>query len=159
MLGVLLSFCTAGAVNQARAQGSRIKIDLSEQRAYLYSGGRVVDSAPVSTGREGHRTPSGTFRVHSKERFHRSTLYGDYVGPGGGVVKRNVDIKRSSRPAGARFRGASMPYYLKITRNAGLHAGYLPGYPASHGCIRLPAGKAQEFYNAVSVGTPVTITH
>ena len=52
-----------------------------------------------------------------------------------------------------------MPYFMRIVGGIGMHAGYLPGYPASHGCIRMPEFMAENFFNSVSVGTPVTITH
>ena len=52
-----------------------------------------------------------------------------------------------------------MPYYMQIAPGFGLHAGYLPGYPASHGCIRMPEFMAEAFFKSVSVGTPVTITN
>jgi lipoprotein-anchoring transpeptidase ErfK/SrfK len=52
-----------------------------------------------------------------------------------------------------------MPYYMKIAPGFGMHAGYLPGYPASHGCIRMPEFMAEDFFRSVSVGTPVTITN
>lgn len=145
-----LSIATAEA-------GTRVKIDLSEQRAYLYENGKLVTSSPVSTGRKGFRTPTGSFRVLSKSRSHNSSVYGRYVGRSGGTVKSNVDVRRHRRPAGARFRGASMPYFIRFNHGIGMHAGSLPGYPASHGCVRMPHSKAQFFYSRVSVGTPVSV--
>ncbi len=58
-----------------------------------------------------------------------------------------------------KFRGTPMPYFMRIVSGTGMHAGYLPGYPASHGCIRMPEFMAEDFFKSVSVGTPVTITN
>jgi lipoprotein-anchoring transpeptidase ErfK/SrfK len=134
-----------------------ILIDLSDQHAYLYSAGEVVLTAPVSTGREGYNTPAGRYRVIEKDLNHRSSIYGAYE-QNGQIVMENVDLRKDRCPRGARFVGAPMPYFLRIVGGIGLHAGYLPGYPASHGCIRMPGSKAERFYAAARVGTPVTIT-
>jgi lipoprotein-anchoring transpeptidase ErfK/SrfK len=134
-----------------------IVIDLTDQHAYLYSKGQVVLTAPVSTGREGYDTPAGKYSVIEKDIDHRSTIYGAYV-QGEAIVQENVDVRKDPRPPGATFVGASMPYFLRIVGAVGLHAGYLPGYPASHGCIRMPESKAERFFYAARVGTPVTIT-
>lgn len=134
-----------------------IVIDLSDQRARFYKGGVEVGSAPVSTGREGYDTPAGKFSVIQKDANHVSTLYGDYVDSGGAVVMRNIGVNEDKRPPGARFQGAPMPYFLRITNGIGLHAGYLPGYAASHGCIRLPHGAAEKFFENAPPGTPVSI--
>lgn len=136
-----------------------IVIDLSEQTARFFKGGTLVGVAPVSTGREGYRTPSGEFSVIEKDADHVSTLYGDFVDGDGDVVMRNVGINKDKRPPGTRFRGAPMPYFLRITGAVGMHAGYLPGYAASHGCIRLPRGAAERFYANAPHGTPVSIVH
>jgi lipoprotein-anchoring transpeptidase ErfK/SrfK len=134
-----------------------ILIDLSDQHAYLYSGGEVVLTAPVSTGREGYNTPAGKYKVVEKDINHRSSIYGAYE-QNGRIVRENVDVRKDPRPPGATFVGAPMPYFLRIVGGVGLHAGYLPGYPASHGCIRMPEPKAERFYEAARVGTSVTIT-
>jgi hypothetical protein len=134
-----------------------ILIDLGDQHAYLYSHKQVVLTAPVSTGREGYNTPAGKYRVVEKDLNHRSSIYGAYERDGQ-IVKENVDVRKDARPPGSVFVGAPMPYFLRIVGGIGLHAGYLPGYPASHGCIRMPQSKAQRFYEASRVGTPVTIT-
>lgn len=75
----------------------------------------------------------------------------------GTVVKPNVDVRKQSRPPGAHFVGASMPYFVEFKPGYGLHAGHLPGYPASHGCVRLPYWRARQFYQAVHLGTPVIV--
>ncbi len=137
----------------------RIHIDLREQRAYFYKGNQLVGVSLISSGREGYRTPSGNFKIIQKNANHRSNLYGDYVDAAGNVVKKDVGIKRDPQPPGTRFLGAEMPYFLRIHGGVGMHAGFLPGYPASHGCIRLPKQMAQIFFNNVTYGTPVTVTN
>lgn len=136
-----------------------IVINLSEQSAKFYKGGAQVGYAPVSTGREGYCTPTGTFSVIEKSRDHISSLYGDYVDSGGEVLVRNVDVNHDKCPRGAHFQGAPMPYFLRITNGVGMHAGYLPGYAASHGCIRLPHEAAEIFFGNAPLGTPVRIVH
>lgn len=111
-------------------QRMQITISISNQRAVLYKDGQVALVSPVSTGRPGFPTPTGRFVVTGKDRMHRSTLYPAY-----------------------------MPYFLRMScRDFGLHAGELPGYPASHGCIRLPWGSAEQLYRQVDIGTLVTIS-
>jgi lipoprotein-anchoring transpeptidase ErfK/SrfK len=136
-----------------------ILIELGRQRAWLYKGGDEIASSPVSTGREGYRTPTGSFRVIRKDEEHASSIYGDYVDDDGEIVKANVDRRKDRRPPGAHYEGAPMPYYLEFKPGFGLHAGYLPGVPASHGCVRLPYWRARQFYRESKVGTPVTIRH
>ena len=133
-----------------------IVVDLVDQHAYLSRGGQVVLTAPVSTGREGYDTPAGNYQVIQKDIDHRSSIYGAYERDGM-IVQENVDVRKAPRPPDATFVGASMPYFLRIIGGVGLHAGYLPGYPASHGCIRMPESKAKRFFEAAKVGTPVTI--
>jgi lipoprotein-anchoring transpeptidase ErfK/SrfK len=138
--------------------GRAIVIRLSDQKAFLYNRGEVVGISPASTGREGYNTPTGKHRVMSKDIDHRSSLYGAYVRDGL-VVKAGADVRKDRKPPGAVFVGAPMPYYLQIAPSYGLHAGHVPGYPASHGCIRLPNRWAKRFYYAVKVGTPVWVSH
>ena len=135
----------------------RIVIALDEQRAYFYRGNRIVGVSIVSTGREGYDTPSGEFHVTQKDLAHVSSIYGDYVDRSGQVVMENVDATKDPRPPGTVFRGAPMPYFLRIHGGIGMHAGYLPGYPASHGCIRLPKEMAVRFFEHSVIGTPVVI--
>ena len=142
------------------ANGSpSIKISLGEQRAYFYKGGELVGVSQLSTGREGKNTSPGTYRIIGKDVNHASSLYGDYVDDAGNVVMPNIELGKDPKPPGTHYKGASMPYYMKIAPGFGLHAGYLPGYPASHGCIRMPEFMAEDFFRSVSVGTPVTITN
>jgi hypothetical protein len=134
-----------------------ITVSLREQEAYLYRGGYRTASSRISSGREGYRTPIGRFQVIRKDEDHRSSLYGDYIDDSGRIVKANVDSRRDSRPPHSHFVGAPMPYFLEFSPGYGLHQGYLPGVPASHGCIRMPYWKARQFYNAAHIGTPVVV--
>ena len=135
-----------------------IKIKISEQKAYFYKGGKLVGISQLSTGREGTGTPTGTYKIVQKDKEHVSNLYGDYVDDAGNVVVPNVAVNKDPKPPGTKFKGAPMPYFMRIVGGVGMHAGYLPGYPASHGCIRMPEFMAENFFNAVSTGTPVTIS-
>ena len=136
-----------------------ITISLREQRAYFYKSGVLVGVSQLSTGREGLNTPNGHFSIIQKDVNHVSSLFGDYVDSAGNVVVPNVDVTKDPKPPGARFRGTPMPYFMRIVSGTVLHAGYLPGYPASHGCIRMPEFMAENFFKSVSLGTPVTITN
>jgi hypothetical protein len=136
-----------------------VKISLGEQRAYFYKGGTLVGISQLSTGREGLNTPAGHFSIIQKDINHVSSKYGDYVDAAGNVVVQNVDVNKDPRPPGTHFQGAPMPYFMRIVDGVGMHAGYLPGYPASHGCIRMPEFMAENFFKSVSTGTPVTITN
>ena len=134
-----------------------ITISLTEQRAYFYKSGVLVGVSQLSTGREGLNTPYGHFSIIQKDQNHVSSLFGDYVDASGNVVVPNVDVTKDPKPPGAHFKGTPMPYFMRIVSGTGMHAGYLPGYPASHGCIRMPEFMAENFFKSVSVGTPVTI--
>jgi lipoprotein-anchoring transpeptidase ErfK/SrfK len=134
-----------------------IVVSLRAQEAYLYRGKYRTASSRISSGREGYRTPIGRFRVIRKDEDHHSSLYGDYVDASGRIVKANVDSRRDRRPPRSHFVGTPMPYFLEFTPGYGLHQGYLPGVPASHGCIRMPYWKARQFYDAARIGTPVVI--
>jgi len=155
-----LAGCTTvpevGMLLDRSSKDHSITVRLKQQKAYLYRSGELVAVSKVSTGREGYNTPAGKYRVEQKDIDHRSTLYGAYV-KDGKVVKANVYVKRDKKPAGAIFIGAPMPYFLRINGAVGLHAGHVPGYAASHGCIRLPPRQARRFYYAAEVGTPVFI--
>lgn len=135
----------------------QIIISLTEQRAYFYKSGRLVGISSISTGREGFGTPTGRFKVVQKNKDHRSSLYGDYVDAAGNVVMRDIDIRKDKKPPGTTFLGASMPYFMRIHGGTGMHAGFLPGYPASHGCIRMPDFMAAAFFNNTPMGTPVEV--
>jgi lipoprotein-anchoring transpeptidase ErfK/SrfK len=134
-----------------------IVVRLGEQKAYLFRGKAEVASTRISSGREGHSTPTGRFHVIRKRKEHRSSIYGDYVDADGRVVKANVDVRKHRKPRGTHYLGAPMPYYLEFSPSYGLHAGHLPGYPASHGCVRLPYWRARQFFHAAKVGSPVIV--
>jgi hypothetical protein len=136
-----------------------VKISLGEQRAYFYKAGVLVGVSQLSTGREGLNTPAGNYKIIQKDKDHVSSLFGDYVDSSGKVVVPNVEVKKDPKPPGTHFQGTPMPYFMRIVSGTGMHAGYLPGYPASHGCIRMPEFMAEDFFRSVSVGTPVTITN
>jgi lipoprotein-anchoring transpeptidase ErfK/SrfK len=156
LCALLLNAC-AGFDFGARPTGkASIVIDLTQQRAYLYRGKTLALESKASTGREGYNTPAGKFHVIEKDLNHRSTIYGEYVA-NGRVVVPGVDVRKTPRPPGTQFEGAPMPYFLRIVGAVGMHAGEVPHYPASHGCIRLPQRYARQFYEQAKVGTPVTI--
>lgn len=144
-------------VPERHAGRASIEVDLREQQAYLFRGKHRTASSRISSGREGHRTPVGRFHVIRKDQDHRSSLYGDYVNGSGRVVKANVDSRKGNKPAHSHFVGASMPFFVEFSPGYGLHQGYLPGVPASHGCIRMPYWKARQFFEAAHIGTPVTV--
>ena len=142
---------------EAHSGRGSIVVSLRAQEAYLYRGGYRTASSRISSGREGYGTPTGRFRVIRKDQDHRSSVYGDYVNDSGRVVKANVDSRRDPKPPHSHFVGAPMPYFLEFSPGYGLHQGYLPGVPASHGCIRMPYWKARQFYDAAHIGTAVVV--
>jgi lipoprotein-anchoring transpeptidase ErfK/SrfK len=139
----------------ARAQYS-VQIDLGDQKAYLLFNDRAVMEAPISSGRYGHLTPRGNFTITEKDLNHVSSIYGRIVDEYGRTVVADADVDMRVG-YGDRFVNAPMRYYMQFAPGIGMHAGYLPGYPASHACVRMPESKAIAFFNAVSVGTPVTV--
>lgn len=135
---------------------TRVEIDLEEQRAYLLQGRRILLTSPISSGRSGHLTESGSFQVIEKERNHFSSLYGKIVDRNGNAIVADADADMKV-PRGGKFIPAPMSYFMRFHGADGMHAGYLPGYPASHGCVRMPQQYAIAFFNAVEVGTPVNV--
>ena len=106
-------------------------MSLADQHASIYDSTGLVTRTRVSTGQAGHRTPTGVFSVIGKERWHRSNIYS----------------------------GAPMPFMQRITwSGVAMHAGVVPGYPASHGCIRLPAGFAPQLFGMTKMGARVIVT-
>lgn len=118
-------------INIANSSGAkRVYIDKSTQTLTAYEGKRAVFISHVSTGKSKNPTPSGTFQVGVKERMHRSRLYNN----------------------------APMPFSVQFSSNYFIHGfSSVPNYPASHGCVRMPVGNAQKFYNWVIPGTLVTV--
>jgi ankyrin repeat protein len=107
----------------------RIEISLAMQRVALVKDGVPVYHARCSTGRAGYSTKTGEFVITNKERNHRSTIY-----------------------------HVEMPYFMRLSCfDFGMHAGIVPNYPASHGCIRLPEDAARKFFSEIPVGTVVSV--
>jgi hypothetical protein len=123
----------AGAKKKAEAPSGPVLavVSLSKQRIHIYGSAGLLAESRVSTGMAGHRTPSGVFTVLEKNRFHFSNIYS----------------------------GAPMPYMQRLTWSGiALHGGVVPGYPASHGCIRLPHTFAPEAWGMTTLGTRVVVT-
>ncbi len=116
----------------AKPQGPLIiAISIEQQKVRVYDANGLFAESPVSTGMKGHSTPMGVFSVIQKNKMHRSNIYS----------------------------GAPMPYMQRITWSGiALHAGVLPGYPASHGCIRMPTAFAVKMWNWTRMGARVIIT-
>ncbi len=116
--------------NEAQGPVS-VLISIPDQRAYVFRGERLVAASSVSTGTDDRPTPTGTFTILQKKAQHRSNLYDD----------------------------APMPYMQRLTWDGvALHAGRNPGFPASHGCIRLPTTFAKKLFEITSLGATVEVT-
>ncbi len=136
---------------------TRIEVRIGEQKVVVYQGDDVAGVSPTTTGKPGHDTPTGHYTILLKDIDHKSNLYGVFIDSNGYVVDGNAEAGQKP-PPGAVYDSADMPYYLRIRDDGvGLHAGFLPGYPASHGCIRLPHAFAELLFSNVSVGTPVDV--
>ena len=108
-----------------------IAISVENQQMKIYDQNGLFAESPVSTGMQGHSTPTGVFSIIQKNKYHRSNIYS----------------------------GAPMPYMQRITWSGiALHAGVLPGYPASHGCIRMPMNFAMRMWGWTRMGARVVIT-
>lgn len=137
---------------------AHVIVSLAKQRAYLMIGDEIAIDSPISSGKRGHTTPNGSFSVLEKDKDHRSNIYGDYKDSSGRTVRGGVSAQIDSAPSGTHFVGASMKWFMRLTgEGVGMHVGILPGYPASHGCIRMPEPAAAQFYSHVKVGTPVRV--
>jgi lipoprotein-anchoring transpeptidase ErfK/SrfK len=107
-----------------------VVVSIPQQLAYIYRGGELIGTTTVSTGRRGHETPTGSFPILEKRREHYSNLYNN----------------------------APMPFMQRLTwGGVALHAGHIPGRPASHGCIRLPLEMARLLFGVTRVGTTVHV--
>ena len=145
-------------LKQATQDNTRIVVSIPKQRAYLMTGDEIVAEGPISSGRRGHESPTGHMHVLEKDPNHHSSLYGDFVDSSGRVVRGGVSARIDSAPSGTHFAGASMKWFLRLTEDGvGMHVGILPGYPASHGCIRQSVDGAKLFYDYAKVGTPVDV--
>lgn len=140
---------------------AKIEIDLGDQMARVYrkdeAGKVLVIETQISSGKPGHETPTGSFRIGEKLVEKQSTLYGTWVNSAGSPVGGSSQSGR--RPSGGRqFVGADMPYWMRLHGGIGMHVGEVPNFPASHGCIRVPASVQPLIYSKVGLGTQVTIT-
>jgi lipoprotein-anchoring transpeptidase ErfK/SrfK len=153
---VAMALFALGLCERVTAQQTRVIINLTEQAAYLIEDGRVAIVSPIASGKDGWRTPIGNFRIVSKDLNHRSGSFGLIVDLHGRIVNPNAS-PGSEIPAGCYYLPAPMPYFMEFSRYIGMHAGYLPGYPASHGCVRMPRDLASEFFARVQIGTPVRV--
>jgi lipoprotein-anchoring transpeptidase ErfK/SrfK len=145
-------------LNQATPDNVHVRVSLPKQRAYLMVGEQIAADSPISSGKAGHSTPSGHFSVLEKDPDHRSSIYGDFVDSSGRVVRAGISAKIDSAPSGTHYVGAPMRWFMRLTgEGVGMHVGILPGYPASHGCIRMPSDGAKLFYDTVKIGTPVVV--
>jgi lipoprotein-anchoring transpeptidase ErfK/SrfK len=139
-------------------ENAQIRISRSDQTARVYAGKRLAVETPVSTGRPAFPTPSGQFSIREKERTYQSNVYGDFVNAQGEVVQKDVNTRTDPVPPGATFRGASMPYWQRLTSDGvGMHVGYVPNRPASHGCLRFPSAVMPMIFEKTKVGTPVVV--
>jgi L,D-transpeptidase catalytic domain len=133
-----------------------VELDLQQQRAYLIRGRQLVMESPISSGRYGHLTETGEFKIIEKEKNHFSSMYGKIVDARGNTIVADADADMKV-PPGGKFVPAPMRYFMRFHAATGMHAGYLPGYPASHGCVRMPEQLAIAFFNEIDVGTPVHV--
>jgi lipoprotein-anchoring transpeptidase ErfK/SrfK len=145
-------------LKQVTPDSVHVVISLPKQRAYLMVGEQIVIDSPISSGKRGHTSPTGHLPVLEKDPNHHSSLYGDFVDSSGRIVRAGVSARIDSAPSGTHFVGATMKWFMRLTGDGvGMHIGILPGYPASHGCIRMPSDGAKLFYDRVKVGTPVDV--
>lgn len=136
----------------------KIVIHRAEQKAYFYRGPKLVGMTPISTGTEGRHTPAGSFKVTEKDVDHRSSLYGVIKNVATGqVVNDDADTRKHRAGPGEVFVRAPMFNFLRFNGAIGMHTGYIPGYAASHGCVRLPDHMARKFYENAQIGTPVIV--
>ncbi|MGI9240276.1 MAG: L,D-transpeptidase, partial [Verrucomicrobiales bacterium] len=118
------------ALSDTSSAQTMVIVDISKQRAYLLADGKIIVDTPVSTARSGKYTPRGEFKITQRvEKGKTSTIY-----------------------------GCELPYWMRLDQSAiGMHIGDLPGYPASAGCIRLPAEIAPVMYKFTKSGTTVKV--
>lgn len=133
-----------------------IVIDTGLQQAKFYVGNRLVGWSTISSGKAGHGTPKGTFKIQSKDIDHRSSTYGSIVDAYGNTLVENWS-RGMSIPRGGIYKGAEMNFGMQIVGGIWMHEGFVTSAPESHGCIRLPRRMAQIFYENTPVGTPVII--
>ncbi|MEM6821939.1 MAG: L,D-transpeptidase family protein [Verrucomicrobiota bacterium] len=134
----------------------RVEVNLAKQVARVYFDDVLVGQSPICSGRPGHRTPTGEFTIINKSRDHKSNLYGSWINTKGQFMGEANAGQRSAH--GYRYVPAPMPFFLRLTYGGvGFHAGYIAGFPASHGCIRLPIEMAERFFEHLPKKTKVVI--
>lgn len=132
-------------------------VDLSRQVAIFYRGENRIGVAAISSGKEERATPAGEYRIMEKIVDKYSTAYGHIEDANGKVVNDDA-TPRTPVPRGCKYVPAPMPYWMRLTSyGVGMHQGFLPGYAASHGCIRMDKAVVQQFYNAAHVGMRVKV--
>ena len=135
-----------------------IKINRGDQKAFFYKGGELIGISRISSGSEDHATRPGQYKITEKSKDHKSSIYGVFKDKATGqMINDNVDIRVDKIPPGAVYYAAPMPNFMRFDGGIGMHTGYLPGYAASHGCIRMPHHMSTKFFENVSVGTPVIV--
>ncbi len=146
-------------LDQITVSNSKIIICIPQQRARVYVNGKVALDWPVSTGTNGHETPTGVFRVMEKTKDHRSNRYGKFVNASGKTVNGNADTA-GGVPEGLTFSPAPMPNWHRLTWDGvGIHTGkVIPGRRLSHGCIRSPHAAASKLFEHSAMGMPCYIT-
>ncbi len=138
-----------------------IRISLKDQIAEFKRGEREIGWCYVATGKEGHGTKDGSYKITEKIVDKHSNRYGWIEDEFGNVVDGAARFS-DKVPPGMIYVPAPMPYWMRLTSyGVGMHGGLIPepGKPASHGCIRLPKEFVPILFDAVVVGTPVTINH
>jgi hypothetical protein len=149
-----------GLLWQANTDNVSLEISLSEQRGFLLVRTAIAMDFPVATGKKSHPTPAGDYTIRAKEKSYSSNLYGKIYDAQNVVLVADADARMDLVPEGGRFEGATMPYWMRLTdTGVGMHVGYVPGRPASHGCIRLKRDVATQIFDLVKVGTPVVIAN
>jgi len=150
---------TPRVLERVNPSNSHVLVSLGKQRAYLLVDNEIAIDTPISSGKAAGMTPTGSFHVQEKDEDHRSNLYGNFVDSKGRIVRAGVSARIDSAPSGTHYEGCPMYYFMRIADGVGMHVGILPGYPASHGCIRMPAEIAPMFYQRVRIGTSVEVMH
>jgi len=164
---ILIAVCLALSISSAHAQGTKqsmpantpiaalkpgewlwyaeavpegpmlMLVSINQQKAFLYRNGIRVGVSTISTGKKGYETPTGVFTILQKNKDHKSNLYKD-----------------------SKNNAAAMPYMQRLTWDGiALHSGNLPGYPASHGCVRMPDGFSQRLFAETELGMTVIVSN
>jgi L,D-transpeptidase-like protein len=144
-------------LDRCKSDNVNIVVSISKQQAYLMCNKEIVADAPISSGKGGS-TPTGRFTVLRKDADQYSSVFGDFVDAQGRTKIAGVNVLGHSPPSGTHFVGASMKWFLKLTEDdLGLYEGIVPGYPASHGGIRMTSPGAELFYEHVEIGSRVDV--